>query len=577
MVRAFIMSRLVLGIALTIGVSHSARAEESGFYEEGKSRINKMLDLFSSKWIDSGRGAAQATEPAKTAQTVTPDAQGKGAPEAPPDPGPPPRSGRARTTPLWMPYCFLIDPSHDPTDVNKNMKRIVDEYGKCGIAVEPFAFTIGPNYPSDYRQLNDLTRQACDFDRAFGVRGAIQMAVNDPQIPQAMCRDPQAQGCSTLCERLSVSYVAAGAGSKTSVHESLHSNCCGRICVNQGEGLESIGFGIDMVENNVPTKWYQAEDAKKPALADAEADNEELNPDACTTLRQGASPNDGTHRWDPNKLNFYARATDPKAFKPLDGRSFFTAKSGKTPDSNHPGSGGGDEGGKRLGSVTYDDNAKKVGSTAQAGVPGKPDKDSIPGEDPKHRNGANGAGIDPTVQALLGNLKDIEQEAGDIDKLQFVNTPKASPAVSSGGGSKRVSFDDNAKKGSAKLGGGANLGSGGAGGAPGGGAGTIGGGGQMAGFDGGNSGGGGEGGLNIVGAAGGASNSLDGGFFDQIKTEQDGPEAERPRGSTLRPRELAAIKRESSTGLSQQTDVLISTRKDPDRISGEQKATPGAY
>lgn len=566
---------LNLTLALALTVAAPVRADEESFYEAGKKSVNKILDIFSSSsWLESGRGAesppakVDASEVVQNGLKVEPaDKDKKNPPEGAPDSGPPPRSGRARALPLWMPMCFLFDPSHDPTTVNKNMKKLVDEYGRCGIAVETFAFTVQDGYPQDVQQLNGLVRQACDFDRAFGVRGAIQMGVNSAQIPQTMCREPGAQGCSTLCERLSVSYLAPGAGPETAVHESLHSNCCGRLCVNAGEGTQGVGYNIDLVDNRTPIlNWNQAEPADKPDLANAKEEEQQLDQEACVSLRQGASPNDGTHRYDPNKLNFYARASGA-AQKPLDGRSFFTAKSGKTPEAGHPAGGGGEggEAGKRLGSVSFDDNAKKVASAGN-GVPGKPKEDKTSTPDSRHKNGA-GAGIDPIVQQLMGNLKGLEDDAGDNpENIQFTNPAKPAPPSGGSTGSSRVVFDDNAKKGGGGGGGGQNLG--GAGGSkPLSGAGDLSGGSSL-------SFGGEGGGTNIIGADGNGGNSLDGSFFDQIKDTQGAPSGERPRGSSLRPRDLSSLKRESNSGVAQRTDVLISSRPDPARIAPELKPAP---
>ncbi len=568
-------TRFHIILTLALLVAAPLRADDNspeGFYEAGKSRINKILDIFSSSnWLDSGRAAeappkGDPSEISQNGEKVEPENKEKRAPEGAPDAGPPPRSGRARTTPLWMPMCFLFDPSHDPTTVNKNMKKLVDEYGRCGIAVEPFAFTVQEGYPQDVQQLNGLVRQACDFDRAFGVRGAIQMGVNSAQIPQTMCREPGVQGCSTLCERLSVSYLAPGAGPETAVHESLHSNCCGRLCVNAGEGTQNIGYGIDLVDNRtVIQNWVQAEPAQKPDLANAKEEEQELDQEACNSLRQGASPNDGTHRYDPNKLSFYARASGG-AQKALDGRSFFTARSGKTPEAGHPAGGGGEggEAGKRLGSVSFDDNAKKVGSTGAPGVPGKPKEEGAGGNDPRHRNGA-GAGLDPMIQQLLGNVKGIEDNAGDTpENLQFTNPPKSAPSGGGSSGSARVMFDDNAKKGQGGSGGGQNLAGGG------GGLKSVSGTGEAGGMSG-VSGSYGADGTTIIGADGSGSNALDGSFFDQIKDDQGQPSGEKPRGSSLRPRELGSLKRETNSGISQRTDVLISSRPDPGRVAAEQK------
>lgn len=570
-----------------------------------------MLDGFSATWVDSaGRGAQpvrpprgkdvedpaalgrppssdpsappqQNLDPSQVVQNgtvVKPETPEKSPREGSPDNRPPPKSGATTRLPYWMPYCFLVDPAHDPTTINQNIKQIVDEYGKCGIAVEPFAFTLQPGYPTgDLERLNDLARQACDFNRAFVVRGAIQVAVADAGLPGRMCTEPGAQGCSTLCERLSISYLAPGAGPQTAMHESLHSNCCGRLCVNQGEGTTDAGYGIQLVQRSTPIRWRQAEPPARPNQADAQAAGQGLPGEACASLTAGAAPNDGTHRWDKNKLNFYAKATDPAAQKPLNGTSFFKAKP-RTPPGPKQNKGSTDDGKTGTGGrVTFDDNAPKVS-------PGDLNrgKDTASADtDGRHRNGA---ALDPTVQSLLNNLKEVEQRSDDGLTTQFTKPMREVASTGGGGGgSARVTFDDNAQKISKSIvaGGGTNKAGPGkspsVSAVPGSGGGLSGSGSAGSRSGGGSGGGEGDGdGTKVYGAGGSAGNALDGNFFDQIKDKPIGNEIRR-RGDTLRSRDLPAIKRESKTGFSQRTDVLYSTRPDPGRIAGEQTPTPGTY
>lgn len=556
---------------LVTGLFFPAWAGDGSADDPGQAMVQKIRDIFSTRWIDSAADSRKALEPPKgdSSQTVQngtivkPENQEKRAPEDGPSNGPPPRSGATTKPPLWMPFCFLNDPAQDPTTINQNMKQVVDEYGQCGIAVEPFAFTIAPGYPTgNLEELNNLARQACDFNKAFGVRGAIQIGVADASLPARMCQEPGAQGCSTLCERLSVSLIAPGAGPQTAVHESLHSNCCGRLCVNAGQGTQGVGYDIDVVKNEGPIKWYQAENPAVPPKSQAKRAEPQLSEEACNSLREGASPNDGTHRWDPNKLTFYARAKDPAAYKPLNGQSFFAPKPKHPPKAGHP-QGSGEEGGS-VGSVSFDDSAKKGNSKgSDTKGNGGSASDGTTTADVRHQNG--GLGADPTVNALLGNLQDIEAKVGDPNDLQFTNAPRG-PASTAGGSSTggRVVFDDNAKKNRSGGGGGSS--------------GNVGNqmplssAGSTSGFDG---GGGSDLGINGASAIGGGS--LDGNFFGQIKETQGDTSGDQRRGSTLRAKDLSAIKRQSQTGLSKRTDVLISARPDPGRIADEQKPTDGAY
>ena len=113
--------------------------------------------------------------------------------------------------------------------------------------------------------------------------------------------------------------VAPGGPGITQLHESLHSNCCGRLCVDNGEGTgEPAGPELELSAQvdfmNLPVtgiKVMQAETDTNPE----QGDNDYQVPDAtCQTLQQGAAPNT-FHRHDPNKQEYYIAATDPSVMK----------------------------------------------------------------------------------------------------------------------------------------------------------------------------------------------------------------------------------------------------------------------
>lgn len=224
---------------------------------------------------------------------------------------------RAVMPSLWLPMCFLFDPSVDAVRANEKIQGMAAAYADCGIALEPYAFTIKSNYPDDSALVGGLAMLACPLNYVFSVRAAIQIEPRSSLLAKQMCQDPAADGCSTLCLPLSLSIVKPNAGPQLGLHESMHSNCCGAVCVNQGEGGGiPAGPGVELASVST-TKKFQAAVAVKSREAI-------ITKEGCQALRAGASPNGVTHWYDPDKKDYYVPQPDPaRQFDLMAAKSFF--------------------------------------------------------------------------------------------------------------------------------------------------------------------------------------------------------------------------------------------------------------
>jgi len=215
----------------------------------------------------------------------------------------------AQLSPQWLPICFFFDPTVNPAIANQKIRAVAQAYGACGIAMEPYSFTLRSDYPANAKALKVAAEKACPFPTAFGIRGAIQVETRFPEVPKQMCDDPEAEGCSTLCSSISVSFVKPNAGAAIGLHESMHSNCCGPLCVDKGEGS---GFEVGgEIELAFLTGEKTVRAAKKVTLPPA------ILEEGCAALRAGASPNNFTHWYEPEKTEYYIPEKDPSKQKDL--------------------------------------------------------------------------------------------------------------------------------------------------------------------------------------------------------------------------------------------------------------------
>jgi hypothetical protein len=203
----------------------------------------------------------------------------------------------------WMPMCFLFDPAIDESKAEQNIRDMVSAYRSCGIQLRPFAFTLKPNYPQDVATLKEAAVRACPLSTHFRVRGAVQVMTASAQTPKEMCQDSSAKGCSTLCSPVSFSVLSPDAGPATALHESLHSNCCGPVCVDEGQGTGiTVGTGIELALLSKASHY-----AGSPDTLTA------ITSEGCAALRAGASRNDIQNWQSREGERFYHRQTDVSA------------------------------------------------------------------------------------------------------------------------------------------------------------------------------------------------------------------------------------------------------------------------
>lgn len=254
---------------------------------DAETPLGGILDKFSPSWIE-GRGAA---------------------PESKPPPAPPVSNagGGDGPRPLGykLPMCFLVDERAPEGIVNVQMENLYKAYAACDVAIVGVVTTLKGNYQNAFggnaEALTKAAREACNLNAQYGTRGAIQIFTADAGLPKAMCRDPGATGCSTLCEPLSVSMVGPGADLLVGVHESMHSNCCGRVCVNRGEGIERAGPGIDLAARASTSRERHAEEGGR-------LQNEPISAGACASIRAGATKSAGDAYDTSRQRIFYAHA-----------------------------------------------------------------------------------------------------------------------------------------------------------------------------------------------------------------------------------------------------------------------------
>ncbi|MCB0405403.1 MAG: hypothetical protein KDD51_11510 [Bdellovibrionales bacterium] len=227
--------------------------------------------------------------------------------------------------PYWLPMCFFFDAHIDEEKANAQIRSLSEQYAGCGIHLKPFTFTIREGFSSDLQSIRALAEKACPFVDEFGVRGAIQMQTSNKKLPVSMCNDSKASGCSTLCESHSFSVLGPQAGAEVALHESLHSNCCGPLCVDAGQGSgQPAGYDLELASLG---SRPQTEYASRSAIS-----SKKISASACAALRAGASSNE-VRSWRAGRDDvYYKRETEILSQYDLNaGVSFFKAQSPRPP------------------------------------------------------------------------------------------------------------------------------------------------------------------------------------------------------------------------------------------------------
>jgi len=195
--------------------------------------------------------------------------------------------------PAWLPMCFLFDSSVDEKQANQMISSLASSYAACGISLRPYAFTIRANFPSDPKALGELAREACPFPSQFGTHGSVVLQSARAGLTSNMCQDPYGQGCSTLCEPVSLSFLPAAASVADVLHQSMHANCCGPLCVDEGQGLGmEAGTHLDLAPSEIPTV------GGFPGPITAQG---------CQALRAGASASPIADWYGPRKNRYYTQ------------------------------------------------------------------------------------------------------------------------------------------------------------------------------------------------------------------------------------------------------------------------------
>ncbi len=272
--------------------------------------VSEIATNYGADWID---GVQKKPAPLRTTRPLV--VQRRGRWDLLPGVVPPRLSEKAVPLSHWLPMCFLFDPTVTTAKANEKLQSMTAAYAACGISLVPITFPIEA-LPTDPQNVAAVAQRACPLKSLFGVHGAVQIEAN-AELPRRMCQDPQAKGCSTLCSPVSVSMVSANASAGVGLHESMHSNCCGPLCVDNGQG-NGIAAGLDMelaLLAEPSAKVY----ASKVSIYQAPA----ISDEGCRALRAGASPNEFSHWYDSERRQYYSADETNTRFDLMAGKSFF--------------------------------------------------------------------------------------------------------------------------------------------------------------------------------------------------------------------------------------------------------------
>lgn len=209
-----------------------------------------------------------------------------------------PKKGTAVPASLWLPMCFFYESAADISSTNTKLRTLVAAYASCGISLEVHAYELKAGYPMDPEAVAQAASRACPIPA--GARASIQIE-GAAGLAGLMCQDSSATKCSTLCSERSISFLPAGANAKVVLQESMRANCCGPLCVSEGEGAgASAGVGMEL-------------SAPPPSgdFGDSRIGDMTITPGGCEALRAGANPNT-EHRWVlSGETQYYTRAGNP--------------------------------------------------------------------------------------------------------------------------------------------------------------------------------------------------------------------------------------------------------------------------
>ena len=236
-----------------------------------------------------------------------------------PSPPPPSTNGTKKNIlPLAKPYCFLL-PSDSSAEqcARESVNAMVKEYARAGVQLVPYFAWWGSNYPKDPEQLKQAATQACDLQTrnpwmTGKNAGSIQVFTKH-EVPNRQCNIPPKEyqngggvaGCSSLCESGQPSFSTVSedqCSSSVSIHESGHSNCCDRACLNVDDCSfppdDQAGCGLCMKQAFMSPDQFEWK--KFYANTKDIGGSCSFTSDALASIRAGASPNPG-FPYDPKR------------------------------------------------------------------------------------------------------------------------------------------------------------------------------------------------------------------------------------------------------------------------------------
>jgi len=477
----------------------SKSKDPNSFANSLKDLVEKNADAFNKRRRDSGTkngsgkngsGGDQPVAQQEVGNSPPPDEVGERGGEPPGGGGIGPGDGGDTESEevdrtYWIPYCFIVPPGMPLEQINAGVKGVVDSYGACDIAVEPYVFRVNYIPGSGPDLVNDMAKKVCPLNDVFKVSGAgVQTLVPSDTMSDEMCRSfdkgvptTQVGGCSELGNGNSSggipssytqggkqSYGAAGQSGVPAAsmvdqaawgspgvwcHETGHSigmpGRGGDNLVNQGEGEPpDAGLGLEKIKRTGgANSSLMCKEPSHLAAEGAGMGSCSFTSFGCLSLQGGSNVNDGRHKWDKKRnIYYYDRPSDPPPWDLMRGQSFFDYTD---PPSDPPIQ----KPKKKEPPITreelvYNEDATKADGRRGGDVPG-----AGPGGGHKKKNNVSdpASGADQLINSIRGGGNKNGGTQKGLSDEEEDPLPVAGAQNSGEGGSSSLVYDESAKKG----------------------------------------------------------------------------------------------------------------------------------
>ncbi len=439
----------------------SRRLKKSGNESDSDGANSGSSDGSSGSGTNGGRSSTTGTEYAK------PNGGGSGERKKLSD-GTPGKAvsqsssgGSVVTHDLWWPVCAFLDQSISDQKGSEILKGMADMAAACGVTVVFWKRTVANWGPNDPTSINDKSVEKCNLPPSLAAAGSATALVPWRNTAAKMCDDYKGDtngdgqrdenewnegvaGCAQLRQNTSLSDkqkkdMESNSGgqkhgtssAKGGVAPSIESpqGWSSGVVAHEAQGHSQMGkpngkiYGLGIGTGD-------------PEEGEGSADEGRWSGQGCAVMRQTALPNTQKFSYDPTRLNYYTKPTDPIYYYDLmNGEKIFNSdQQFATNNSSLP-----------LVSV--------AGRTAI--VEDGPEKTQNPSEiqstkpksaSAKLEDGEDGHRHKPktVTNKLLGSLKEVVSDTERPETVNGAASPPSSEPVKAG---PRLGYDESAPKG----------------------------------------------------------------------------------------------------------------------------------